>query len=62
MKLLDIKAITELTTLSKSTIYRLIDQDAFPVPTKVKGRNVWSSEQVDEWMKKLTKESKHDTI
>jgi len=62
MKLLNVKAIKELTTLSSSTIYRLIDEDAFPKPIKLKGRNVWGSEQVNEWINQLIKESKDDTV
>lgn len=62
MKLLDVKAITELTTLSKSSLYRLMKEDKFPQPTKIKGRNVWGIEQVNEWMNNLIKEKQHDRI
>jgi prophage regulatory protein len=62
MRLLNVKDISDLTTLSGSTIYRLIDEGEFPQPFKIKGRNVWGNEQVEQWMKNVIKENEHDTV
>ena len=39
------------TTLSKSTIYRLIQSSDFPPPKKLSTRAVaWVDEEIDEWI------------
>lgn len=58
MQLLDVKAITELTTISATTIRRMVKDNKFPQPAKVRSRDVWSSKEVHEWIDNLLKESK----
>lgn len=39
------------TGLSKSTIYRLIDQKEFPGPIPIHGRTVaWNAADIDSWI------------
>jgi prophage regulatory protein len=53
MKILRLKAVIEATGLSRSLIYKLIKQGAFPKSFRltVSGRAVgWSAEEVDAWI------------
>ena len=49
-----IKEVMERTTLSKSTIYRLMDREEFPKPIKLRGMGdrvvLWVKSEVDEWI------------
>ena len=49
-----IKEVMERTTLSKSTIYRLMDRKEFPKPIKLRGMGdrvvLWVNSEVDEWI------------
>lgn len=45
-----IGAVVRLTGLGRSTIYRLIAQDAFPQPIRLTQRRVgWRPEDLDRW-------------
>ena len=47
-KLISIKAVAERVGLSRSSIYRLVAEDAFPRPVKVSERRVtWLEHEVD---------------
>ena len=50
--LLRINHVTAATSLSKATIYRLINRKEFPAPAKIAGSARWSSGEIDAWMKK----------
>ena len=49
-----IKEVMERTTLSKSTIYRMMDKGEFPKPIKLRGMGdrvvLWVKSEVDEWI------------
>jgi len=53
MKLIKLKEVTEMTTLSKATIYRLIKQRKFPDSISVGSRAVaWRTIDILEWIQK----------
>lgn len=52
MQLIKLNQVILKTTLSKSTIYRLIKTADFPQPKKLSVRAVaWIESEVDEWIK-----------
>lgn len=51
MKMLRIKKVSEMTTLSKSTIYRLIAKGDFPPGKRLSSRTVvWFESEVIDWI------------
>ncbi len=55
MKLLRMKQVVEMTTLSRSTIYRLIDKGEFPKGKNLSSRTVvWSEPELILWIKSTT--------
>ena len=51
VRLLSIKDIAKITTLSQSTILRLVAAGAFPKPIKISpNRIAWSDSEVRQWM------------
>ena len=49
--LLKIQKVIELTTLSRSTIYRLVEIGKFPKPVKLTTRTIgWVEEEVKEFI------------
>jgi len=48
--LLRMKHITEILSVSKSTIWLWIKNDAFPKPNKINGVSVWKKGDIDEWV------------
>ena len=49
-----IKEVMERTTLSKSTIYRLIKKDRFPKPITLRGMEnvrLFVKDEVEDWIK-----------
>ena len=51
MKLIKLSQVMAKTTLSKSTIYRLIKTSGFPQPKKLSLRAVaWVEDEIDEWI------------
>lgn len=51
MQLIKLRQVMAKTTLSKSTIYRLIKSSDFPQPKKLSVRAVaWLEEEIDEWI------------
>lgn len=49
-QLIRLKQVIELTSLSKSSIYRLIGCDDFPRPVPLGARSVaWSKYEVEQW-------------
>jgi prophage regulatory protein len=51
-RLIRMGEVLERTALTRSALYRLLADNAFPAPTKPTfGRiNAWSSEEVDRWI------------
>ncbi len=53
-KLLPVKAVTALTSLGRSTIYRLMEAKLFPRPVRpIKSRIAWRSSDIATWMEAL---------
>ncbi|EGX6956817.1 AlpA family transcriptional regulator [Aeromonas hydrophila] len=51
MKLIKLKDVTEMTTLSKATIYRLMKQGSFPGPIRLGPKCVaWKQSEIIEWV------------
>ncbi len=51
LKLLRLRQVLELTGLSRSSIYRLIDASAFPEPIRLGPRAVaWRVVDLDAWL------------
>ena len=50
-RLLRIRAVCELTSLSRATIYRLVDDEKFPKPLRISTNRVgWCERSVVEWI------------
>ncbi len=50
-RLLRIQTVTELTGLSRATVYRLLERREFPVPLRISERAVaWRASEVQEWI------------
>ncbi|MGE3245401.1 MAG: helix-turn-helix transcriptional regulator [Beijerinckiaceae bacterium] len=55
--LYSVAQVSELTTLSRSTIYRKMEAGEFPSPVKVTGSRIaWRHADIHEWIGKLTGE------
>jgi prophage regulatory protein len=53
--LLKIKTVCEITSLSKSTVYRLISEKEFPLPVQISSRRVgWREEDIDSFLDSLS--------
>ena len=51
ISLLRMPKVTQLTGLSRSTIYRMVDRGEFPRPVPLTSRTVaWSSSEIDRWI------------
>ena len=51
MRLLRIHEVTNLTGLSRSSIYKQIKLENFPGGVKITNRSTaWSSDEIDEWI------------
>lgn len=51
MQLLKIQDVIKKTTMSRSTIYKKIDEGLFPKQIKIsKRRVVWRSADIEEWI------------
>jgi prophage regulatory protein len=49
--LLPIGQVVELTSLSKTTVYRMVDEGRFPAPLKIgKARVAWRASAIARWM------------
>lgn len=53
-KLLGIKEVKDITTLSHTTIYKLIKRGEFPAPLKITGKSsAWLYSEIIEWIDRL---------
>jgi prophage regulatory protein len=50
IKLLKISDLTNITKLSKSSIYKMISNGNFPNHTKIGRVSVWSDSEINEWI------------
>lgn len=48
-RLIGMKEVIQMTSLSRSTILRLVDKDKFPQPSLISNRNLWLFEAVESW-------------
>ncbi|EIT7137720.1 AlpA family transcriptional regulator [Vibrio parahaemolyticus] len=54
MRFLKLKEVIEKTALSRSAIYRKMNEDAFPKSVNLGDRAVaWVESEVDDWMAKV---------
>ena len=61
MQIYRIKDVIKVTGLSRSTIYRLMDQDRFPKPIKLSQRIVGFLEQdIEQWIQERYQEGIKD--
>ena len=49
-RLLHLRAVIDRTSLSRTTIYRLMALGAFPASVPLGSRVAWISEEVDDWI------------
>ncbi len=50
-KILRLRAVCEVTGLSRSTVYRLVSDGGFPKPVRLGPQSVgWRVSEVDEWL------------
>ena len=50
-RILKLKEVRQLTRLSKATIYRLLNAEAFPRPVRLSERAVgWIASEITEWI------------
>ncbi len=60
MRWLSFRGVTEVTSLSETTIRRLVRQGLFPAPQEVtKGRKVFDGQLVEQAMKRLLAMKEH---
>ncbi len=45
--------VLDRTALSRSVVYRLVQQDAFPKQIKIGATAVWSERDVNQWMEDI---------
>ena len=54
MKILTIKEVISMTSLSRSTLYVMINEGSFPKPLKLHERKIgWLPADIEEWISKL---------
>lgn len=52
MKFIKLNDVVKVTSLSKSTIYRLVAENDFPRQVPLGGKSVaWVESEIEEWMK-----------
>ena len=54
-QLLTIKEVVKIVGFKKSTIYKFIKENKFPLPLKFGKSSRWAKSEIDEWMKNLNK-------
>ena len=55
IKLLSIAGVIEITSLSKSSIYRLVSAGKFPAPQRIStGRVAWRDDVISQWVESST--------
>ena len=55
-KIIKIKEVLELCCISRSTVYRLIEEDKFPAPIRLSKRvRAWRIKDIEEWLETRSK-------
>lgn len=55
-----IQEVTQITGLSKSTIYAMIKEERFPAPLRIGRRAVgWTDDMIENWMTSLRDSSRN---
>ncbi|MBA3988524.1 MAG: transcriptional regulator [Idiomarina sp.] len=63
MKLIKIKEVMNVTTLSRATIYKYMASGRFPKPVSLGGRAVvWVKEEVEDWVAQRVSERDEETV
>ncbi|WP_204353376.1 helix-turn-helix transcriptional regulator [Tritonibacter mobilis] len=52
-KLIDVKEVCRVVSLSRSQIYALMREGAFPAPVKVGRASRWRVAEIDKWIEAL---------
>jgi prophage regulatory protein len=54
LRLIDVKAVTAKTTLSRSKIYAMLNEGKFPAPVKISTQITrWVESEIDAWIESL---------
>lgn len=62
-KLLSMEQVTDATTLSPCSVYRMVKAGTFPQPLKLNGRNVaWVYAEVAAWIDKRIADGKAEYV
>lgn len=59
-KLLKIKDVMFIVSLSRSFIYKLMSEGSFPKPIKIKGSALWVAADVDKWVEDISNKTKRN--
>lgn len=57
-----IDRVTKMVGLSKTTIYRMINEGEFPKPVMVRRRALWPVSRLNEWLKQQVQASPDETF
>ncbi|MCG8994234.1 helix-turn-helix transcriptional regulator [Laribacter hongkongensis] len=50
-RLISIKEVKHMTSLSPSTIYRKVGKKIFPAPIRIEKRTVWTESSIQAWIR-----------
>lgn len=62
IRFLDTEQVLNLVPVSRTTLWRWIDQGHFPRPVKNGGTNLWCNDELRLWKKKLMRKRRDDDI
>jgi len=63
MRFLRLNEVKERVGLGRTSIYKLVNENNFPKPVRVLGRNVaWIDSEIDEWMMQRIADERGDAI
>lgn len=61
-KILTLREVLDITKVSRSTLYQMLDRDEFPRPMKLGERkNGWTDAQIEEWIAQRAKAAQIET-
>ena len=61
-KLLRMKQLPNILSVSKSAIWNWIRNDKFPKPLKINGTSAWRTETIDEWIEEQETQGQEDEV
>jgi prophage regulatory protein len=51
IRVMPLSEVIETTTISRSTLFRMVEEDSFPAPRQIGKRRVgWLSDEVQAWL------------